>query len=402
MSERGAQASGRFTDIQSIVDWLVGGARSAPSPDKVLEQLCDGLVSIGVPLARAVVMVQTLHPDIMGRSFRWQPGEPVKISTASFDVLDTEMFLRSPAVHVMRTGEALRRRLDGPAPDGDFPILKELHGEGMTDYYAAPLHFMNGEIHVATFATRTPGGFTDRHISDIAAVMNPLARVAEVWALRRTAGNLLSTYVGRQAGGHILAGRIRRGHSEAINAAIWLSDLRGFTTLADRLPPKELIDVLNRYFDCQVPAIDAHKGEVLKFMGDGLLAIFPIDAARPVETVCRDALAAVWETVRSVAELRETAETPAFRDLRFAISLHVGEVLYGNIGGGDRLDFTCIGPAVNLAARMEKVARDLGRTVIASEDFARACPAAFTPLGEYPLRGFGAPRAVYGLSDETG
>jgi adenylate cyclase len=400
MSELQGDGSGGLRDIPAIVGWLIDGARTAPSPDKVLEQLCDGLLAAGLPLARVSVLVQTLHPDIMGRAFRWQPGEPVKITAAKFDVLDTDMFKRSPAIHINRTGEPLRRRLADPACPNDFPILDELRADGLTDYYAVPLRFMNGETHTASFATKRPAGFTDEEIASLDAVTRPLARVAEVWALRRVASNLLSTYVGRQAGERILAGRIRRGHTESIDAAIWLSDLRGFTALADKLPPNELIDVLNRYFDCQVPAIQAHDGEVLKFMGDGLLAIFPIASERPAGAVCAAALAAVREAIAAVANLRAEAEAPALRELKFAISLHLGAVLYGNIGGGDRLDFTCIGPAVNLAARMEKLAAEQGRTVIASADFAKHCQGAFTSLGAFPLRGFRTPREVYGLEED--
>ena len=186
----------------------------------------------------------------------------------------------------------------------------------------------------------------------------PLARVAEVRAWVRTAENLLSTYIGNQAGERIMAGKILRGDVEAISAAIWLSDMRGFTTLSERLPPKELIALLNRYFDAQVPAILEGGGEVLKFMGDGLLAIFPIAAGSEVGEVCRRTLSCAQEFKHSIAELPPPGENEA--PIRFGLALHVGEVMYGNIGGGNRLDFTCIGPAVNLAARLEKVAAKLG------------------------------------------
>jgi len=387
-------------DIKAVMDWLADGARSAAGPDQVLKELCDGLLNAGIPLARVAVFVQTLHPDIMGRAFFWRPGEPVKILEAGYALLDTPEYTDNPVGIIKRTGEPIRRRLADPDCPHDMPVLKEFLADGITDYYAAPLVFTNGERHAATFASQQPGGFTDAEFEALRAVVNPLARVAEVRALRRIATNLLNTYVGRQAGERILAGRIRRGHSENINAAIWLSDLRGFTTLADRLPPQELIEVLNRYFDCQVPAIESRGGEILKFMGDGLLAIFPISEKAPMQAVCHAALEAVRDSIAAVDKLRQSESAPAYRDLRFAISLHVGDVLYGNVGGRDRLDFTCIGPAVNLAARMEKTARDLGRTVAASAEFAQHCAGAFVPLGEFALKGFGAPHTVYGLAEE--
>jgi adenylate cyclase len=216
--------------------------------------------------------------------------------------------------------------------------------------------------------------------------------------MRRTAGTLLDTYVGHHAGERILAGRIRRGDIEEIHAAIWLSDMRGFTALADRIPPRLLIDLLNRYFDCQVPVILDHGGEVLKFMGDGLLAIFPIpgDDADATE-VCGRALAAARAARTAVNELAESPGDENFPGLRFGLALHLGEILYGNIGSGIRLDFTCIGPAVNLAARLEKLAGQLERMILASSEFAQHCGGEFAELGEFTLAGFSAPQQIFGL-----
>src|SRR5208282_502499 len=201
----------------------------------------------------------------------------------------------SPFTTVYATRQPLRRRLaDSGCPD-DFPILRELRAEGATDYAAFPLLFTDGTIHVATWSTRQPGGFTPKQFSDLESVIAPLARVAEIRALRRTAGNLIDTYVGHQTGERILSGKIRRGYVEAIRAAIWLSDMRGFTAVSEQLPPQALIDRLNLYFGCQVPAILDHGGEVLKFMGDGLLAIFPITTDADASAVCRQALAGALE-----------------------------------------------------------------------------------------------------------
>jgi adenylate cyclase len=277
----------------------------------------------------------------------------------------------------------------------DFPVLSELRAEGITDYLALPLVFTDGAIHAVTCTTRQAGGFTDAQIAGIEAIITPLARVTEIRALRRMGSTLLDTYVGHDAGERILAGRIRRGDIEEIHAAIWLSDMRGFTALADSLPPPVLIDLLNRYFDCQVPVILEHGAEVLKFMGDGLLAIFTI-AGNETE-VCERALAAARRAQANVAALSDSA----MPGLRFGLALHIGDVLYGNIGSGNRLDFTCIGPAVNCAARIEKLTSQLGRAVLASGEFARHCAGEFTPLGEYRLAGFSAPQLVFGLEDSV-
>lgn len=388
--------------IRAIVDWLIDGARSAARSEDVLEELCQRLVACGLLLWRAAVFVRTPHPQVMGRRLTWQSGGGVTASESSFDILESSEFLDSPIARIYATGTAIRRRLADPGCPMDFPLLREFRAAGVTDYLVSPLVFTDGAIHAATWTTCQASGFTEVDIAAIEAVVGPLARVAEIRALRRTAGTLLDTYVGHHAGERILAGQIRRGQTETIHAAIWLSDMRGFTALTDRLPPQALIDLLNRYFDCQVPAILDHGGEILKFVGDGLLAIFPVAASRTeAAKVCQTALAAAREAQARVVGFGgagDPAETPG---LRFGLALHVGDVLYGNIGSGNRLDFTCIGPAVNLAARFEKLAARLGRAIIASEAFARHCGADLSPIGEFALPGFSQPQKAFGLADES-
>ena len=382
-------------EIKEIADWLIDGARSAPQPAQVLAQLSERLVTCGIPLWRVAVFVRTLHPQVMGRRFIWRPGTEVEVSEAPFELLESADFLENPIAQVYATGRALRRKLTDPDCAVDFPVLSELRAEGITDYLASPLVFTDGAIHAVTCTTRQAGGFTDAQIAGIEAIITPLARVAEIRALRRMGSTLLDTYVGHDAGERILAGHIRRGDIEEIHAAIWLSDMRGFTALADSLPPPVLIDLLNRYFDCQVPVILDHGAEVLKFMGDGLLAIFNI-AGNETE-VCERALAAARRAQANIAALSDSA----MPGLRFGLALHIGDVLYGNIGSGNRLDFTCIGPAVNCAARIEKLTSQLGRAVLASGEFARHCAGEFTPLGEFRLAGFSTPQLVFGLEDSV-
>jgi adenylate cyclase len=387
-------------DIRSTVDWLVDGARSTMQAHQVLAELCGRLVGCGIPLWRVAVFVRTLHPHIMGRRFIWRPGADVEVRDAPFDLLETAEFRGSPVAKVYATGMPIRRRLADADCPIDFPMLRELQDEGVSDYLASPLLFTDGEIQLATWTTRQAGGFTGVQIEGINSIIAPLARVAEVRALRRTATNLLDTYVGNQAGARILAGAIRRGHAETIYAAIWLSNMRGFTLLADRVPPLTLLELLNEYFDCQVPAVLKHGGEVLKFMGDGLLAIFPIGSDADPGEVCERALAAAYEARGNVAALNQPVRTE-IGVVRFGLALHIGKVLYGNIGGGNRLDFTCIGPAVNLAARLEKLAAKLGRVIVATEEFARYCAADFQALGKFPLAGFASEQNVFGVSDEA-
>ncbi|HKE56950.1 MAG TPA: adenylate/guanylate cyclase domain-containing protein [Pyrinomonadaceae bacterium] len=385
-------------DTSSVVAWLVDGARSARSSELVLEEMCTRLCACGMPLWRVEVFVRTLHPEVVGRRFRWQQGDEVSVSTTTFDL---------PLEHGQSFIEHLcAQRIPihtHPGADDrwlDFPRIQELWAEGVTDLLAAPLIFTEGDAHAAIFTTREVSGFSEEQIAGLEALINPLARIAEVRALQRTATNLLDTYVGHGAGERILSGQIRRGHTESIHAAIWLSDMRGFTTLSDHVPPPAMIGILNQYFDCQVPNILRHGGEVLNFMGDGLLAMFPIENPSDERRMCRAALAAGLEARARIAELRPS-DVDGVKKIRFGLALHMGDVLFGNIGGGNRLDFTCIGPAVNLAARLEKIAAELGRTIVTSSAFAQHFDTELTALGDFAVRGFGARQQVFGLIDEA-
>jgi adenylate cyclase len=388
-------------DTGAVARWLVEGARTATQPSEAWAQLCERLVGSGIPLWRTAIFVRTLHPAVMGRRLMWRPDAGVRISEAGFALLEEDGYLASPVTHVYGTGLPLRRRLAADDCLADFPILAEFRAEGITDYLVTPLFFTNGEIQVATWTTRQPGGFTGAQLGGIETVLAPLARIAEIYALRRTASTLLDAYVGYQAGERILAGRIRRGDSEAIHAAIWMSDMRGFTALADMLPPPALLALLNRWFDCQVPAIVEHGGEVLKFIGDGLLAIFPVDGnAAAAPAACDAAVAAARAARARIASADDLAILAGHARPRFGLALHVGEVLFGNIGGGNRLDFTCIGPAVNLAARLEELTAETGHPILASGEFAGHCRQPLVPVGAYSLRGIGAAQMVFALADD--
>jgi adenylate cyclase len=387
-------------ELQKLTDWLIDGARSAPVPTRMMSETCERLVQAGIPLWRVSVFVRMLNPDIFGRSFVWRPGTEVVVNAADFDVQDSPEFKRSPLAILYETEQEVHYRLDDPESKR-FPFFDDMRAEGVTDYIALPLLFTDGLAHASSWTTKQEGGFSDEQLNALRKLVTPLARVIEIVNLRRTAATLLDTYVGNRAGERILGGQIRRGHTETMNAAIWLSDLRGFTALSDRLPAETVVDILNHYFDCQVAAIRNHGGEVLKFMGDGLLAVFPIDEyVDDIHQVCARVLEAARESQASVEAMHyPIAET--VERFRFGVALHVGKILYGNIGGGNRLDFTCIGPAVNLAARLEKIAGKLHRTIVASGAFAGICAGGWTELGEFPIAGFSKAERVYGLADET-
>jgi adenylate cyclase len=380
-------------DARSVVDWLIDGARTEHTPQDVLAELCGRLVAGGLPLHRVAIFVRTLHPNVMGRRFVWRYGQAVQISERPHAMLEEDTYLASPIALIFRGQGTIRRRLIDPDCPNDFPIIEELRSEGVTDYLIQPLVFSNGEIHAVSWTTTRSEGFAEKHIAALEAIVSPFARVVEIYALRRTATTLLDTYVGRQAGERILQGRIRRGDIERIEAVIMLTDLRGFTTLSDQLPGHRVIGMLNSYFDCLVPPIERHGGEVLKFVGDGLLAIFAV--AGDAGAACKAALATAREAQLGLAAAQVQRQQTGEPVQRYGTALHLGDVLYGNIGSTGRLDFTTVGPAVNLTARLETLARDLGRDLVVSAGFATHCPEALELLGSYQLRGFRDPQEVF-------
>ncbi len=356
-------------DLQKLTEWLIDGARTTPNPPQMMAETCERLVAAGLPLWRVGIFVRTLHPDIVGRNFIWRPGagvgRPQRRITTSWILPE---YRSSPLAIVFEQGREVRSLIDGPESKR-FPLFDELRAEGVTDYIALPILHIDGSVHASSWTTKQPDGFTDEQLDALRSLIPPLARVIEITRLRFTASTLLDTYVGNRAGERIMGGQIRRGHTDTMHAAIWLSDLRGFTALSDRLPAETVVEILNQYFDCQVSAIRTHGGEVLKFMGDGLLAVFPIDEyVGDIQQVCARVLEAARES-RSSVEAMQYPIGDTIERFRFGVALHVGKILYGNIGGGNRLDFTCIGPAVNLAARLEKIAGKLHRTVVASGGF---------------------------------
>jgi adenylate cyclase len=382
--------------LAEAIDWLDDGCLSAPTADLVLNQLCERLIACGVPLAHAAIFVHTLHPEIMGRRFSWQPETGSEGLDLDHGLFDDPNYRDSPIKYVLDEVKLLRRRLGAPDCPIDFTFLERFRDEGVTDFLALPLRASDGTVNACAWMTKAPGGLSDPAVAALQKIEKPLARMVEVRSLKRIAINLLDTYVGGQAGARILAGHIRRGDIETIRAAIWLSDMRAFTARGDRMPPADLVALLNRYFDCQVPVIRAQGGEVLKFMGDGLLAIFPVEHADN-RAVCARVLAAAREVEVAIRDADWGGlEVPG--GVQFGVALHIGDVLYGNVGSANRLDFTCIGPAVNLAARIEALSGEVGRTILASAEFAQACDAGMVPLGSFALKGVAAEQVVYGVA----
>jgi adenylate cyclase len=263
----------------------------------------------------------------------------------------------------------VRRRLVGPDARLDFPILYDVKDQGGVEYFAFPVPSVYGS-HMVSYTTDRPSGFSDEEIAKLRAVSDRLAILADTHIQRQIAENVLIAYLGSQTGPMVLAGKIRRGTGDTINAVLWSSDVRSFTAFSDRVPGQQVIAKLDQIFDAQARAIAKHGGEILKFIGDGLLAIFPVDAPDQAAQAAGEALTAASEALESVQALGP--HSPGEASLRMVIALHYGSAIYGNIGAADRLDFTVIGPDVNLVSRIEAVAKSLDLPLVVSDDFARA------------------------------
>jgi adenylate cyclase len=383
-------------ETPDITEWLGREASRLGSAAALMQEMCDRLLSEGLPLFRVTCMIRTLHPTLVGTTAIWRKDQEWPTEFAALQgIVDLPQFKASPLPVIFEGAAAIRRRLDVPGLALDFPILEDLKAEGATDYLALPLTFSDGSIHFFTWTADRPNGFTTAELTRIYDLMPLVALNLEVFARRQLTENLLTTYLGRDAGLRVLKGAIHRGDGETIRAAIWLCDLRGFTALSDRLPRDELIALLNDFSEQIVIAVDGNGGEVLKFLGDGLLAIFPMDGDSSPEAAARSALAAADHAQRRLAKLNAARRDAGKAELRMGIALHAGDVMYGNIGGRRRLDFTVTGPAVNQAARIEAMTKVLGCAVLLSAECAELCRQPLTSLGFHGLRGIPEPVELF-------
>jgi len=382
--------------VDGIIEWLAGPAQHIPSLGDEFDEFAWRLVAAGIPLLRTTLQLRTLHPQYLGANFVWwrTTGRTV-LTFVTHEVQDLFGHEDNPVRRVLVGGETLRRRVDIADNQLDFPILLDLKAEGATDYFALPIKSSFTTNYMATYVTDRPGGFTEQEISDLTRVSQRLGLLADLRNHRRIASNILAAYLGSKTGHKVLAGQIRRGTGEEIKAVLWSSDLRGYTERSDRLEGAQVIVMLNALFDAQAKAIVAHGGEILKFIGDGLLSIFPIESADKATTAARNALAAAVEAVEAVRGLTSNPLLVSEPRLEIVVALHIGTAIYGNIGAADRLDFTVIGPAVNLVSRIEAVAKNLNLPIIVSDDFARAYGEQLQSIGRHKLRGLATPHDLF-------
>ena len=382
------------------LDWLIRANHEYPFLDDLFGVLCEKLVEDGVPIVRATLAARGLHPQFVGAAMRWQnDGSPLEMRMISPADVESVQFTNSPIKALYEGAEGVRQRLDLPPSGPEYGIYADLRASGFSDYVARPLVAGDGRRHAVTFATDRLGGFSTEDLMTFDDLLPLLAMAAETRIGRRITKTILETYVGKEAGLQILAGNIRRGVHEVIDAAVWIADLAHFSELADHAPREEVLQVLDTFFDAMGKPIQDHGGEILKFMGDAVMCVFRLDrpdAAKRALAAAREA----YQAMEAIGRERQAVGAPA---LGYGLGLHLGEVIFGNIGTQNRLDFTVIGPAVNEAARLERLSRTLSRHVVISDAFAEHVGRGrLVPLGQHQLRGRELPIDLFGLPEEEG
>ena len=388
-------APGTVHSVDDVIHWLTNDAREQRFIDNIFAELCLRLQQAGIPVKRATLHVLIHHPQWLGARFMWADGmREAEIARVDHDVRGRSEYIGSPANEIHEGATEVRENLArDPSLGRKHAVYDEMRAKGLTDYVAWPLYHTHGKRHLVTFATDRVGGFDDAHIASLRKLLPILALVSEIRVKNRLARTLLETYVGSHAGELILAGATRRGSGTTVHAAIMICDLRDFTAISDNWPRDDVIDLLNDYFDAISEPIARRGGEILKFMGDGLLAIFPL--SQP--SACANLLHAVTEARQAMMALNEKHSQSGRAPLNYGVGVHVGDVMYGNIGSQSRLDFTVIGPAVNMASRLEALTKQLGRKVLLSRAFADLVQGDFDleRVGEYPVRGFSDPIELF-------
>jgi adenylate cyclase len=394
----------REAAIREITDWAVNQALCEVDMERLFVGVCDRLAEAGVPIRRAHLAVPTLHPLVGAVSFRWWRGQaPEQMSHRRTEEPSLE-WAQSPLKRLEDSGDTeLHLSLEDPTGEWrDYPLLVELGGCGITCYFCR-LSYFDSEARarqqhdgmMVSWATDRPGGFDDEDISALRRVQDRLAVGVKMAKREQTALNVVTAYLGANAGRRVLEGQIQRGDGDLLHAVIWYSDLRGSTPLADQLPGPKFLELLNGYFECTAGAVLDHGGEVLRYIGDAVLAIFQVEGPGGDVRAARMAMAAAQDAESRLERLNDSRAALGEPPLDFGLALHVGEVLFGNVGVPERIDFTVVGPAVNEAARLEDLTKTLDRRIVVSNAFSRLMPLDWESLGETALRGVKTGRRIY-------
>ncbi len=383
--------------VRPVVSWLLEERLNIGRTEFLLTRYCERLREIGLPIDRATIHMPQLHPQLAARSLLWlrETGGAVETGHRHGDRNDA-FYLNSPVRVIYEGGAIIHRRVERRAGPQEFPILEDLLRDGFVEYLMLPIVFATGRINAISFATKEQRGFDPLDRASLAATLPAFGAVLELNQAQRTARSLLDTYVGRGSGERILNGAVRRGQGEEIHAVVWYCDLRGFTQLSQREELAPVIALLNDYFDCMAAPVEANGGEILKFMGDSILAIFSCESTAAAKCDAADrAITASEEALAQIEAMNQRRAEQGQFPLRVGIAIGVGKVMYGNIGAADRLDFTVIGPVVNLVSRLEPLTVGLDPPIVVSEALAKVSRREFRDLGRFALKGIAEDQSAF-------
>jgi adenylate cyclase len=378
------------------IEYLQGDALGLESARAFTIGLMNNLIAEGAPITRVRIFFYTLHPLLIGRGVQWTASGGVEEMEIAHGVYETDDYIGSPAALLEQTRRPARYRLGGEAlPNDAHAVLHGLRDEGMTDYLALPMVGRGGRISPVFITTDTPGGFTDADIEKLTSLVRFMNPVVQTIAQRDLSVALLETYLGPRTGRRVLDGGIKRGDGETIDAALWYSDLRDFTALTERLDAKVMIATLNAYFEFVHDAVASYGGEILRFIGDAMLIVFPAEGPDGRADACRRALSAARDALTRLDAFNADPSTDDMPEIRFGVGLHVGRVAYGNVGAPARLDFTVMGPAVNRTARLEGLTKQVDEPLLVSREFRDLAGCRARALGAFAVKGVDVDLDVY-------
>lgn len=385
--------------LEPVIDWLLTGGRDCQNLESVVSGLAAALVQAGAPVIRMAMTFRTLHPQFAAERVLWERDEGlISHRRSDHNIFNSDAYKGSPIEYITVTGKPFRRHLKGLDPDKDHAVLFELQKAGVTDYYGQLIPFTFHRHSTFLVNTDEPDGFSDEDIAKFQRLVLHLAPIVEVIVTHGIAVGLLDTYLGPRTGQKVFTGLIKRGDGEEIDAALWFSDLREFTRLTETSSAEDVLGLLNAYFEHVHSAVTAYGGEILRFIGDAMLIVFPVqegkEPAKARRDACRAALDAAVDAFNSLAVLNRRRRRDGKPEIRFGVGLHFGHVIYGNVGAPGRLDFTVMGPAVNRTARLESLTKELAVPLLLSEEMGAIADVPVTPRGTHELKGVAEPQSV--------
>jgi adenylate cyclase len=395
--------------VTQISDWLVDQSLGEPDVVELFDGLCKRLSAIGVPVGRGMLMWSTLHPLFQAESVLWKRTQSPELGQFPHQDKASEQWMRSPMLFMLDNRIwVLRRRLTGPDVVLDFGVLPDLIEQGYTDYLILGTELFSRSMYnddnrrgmFVAWAADRPSGFSEEDVSALQRIQRSLAVALKTVIQARISRNIAEAYLGRETGRRVLAGSIRLGDGEQTRALVWFSDLRSSTKLAETMPPENFLELLNVYFECAARPAIAAGGEVLAFVGDAVLAIFPVSDDSEMPALTRRVTAALRESLSMCDAVNVERQRAGLPPIRYGIGLNTGTVMYGNIGVPERLAFSAVGPTVIEVARVEKLTKGVGARVLATRAIASVEPHVWRSIGEHPLEGVGSAQELFALREE--